>query len=201
LNLVLTYTGGLSLPNLLLAYTGGLSLPTLAKPVLTRKSRKSNEKLDNVFAPYNHSAPDTLHHKSSNLQPFKPSTTKMADTWNIVSAAVNKLLCVLGDPEACGGVDTPAFAESLQLPRDHIIAHLGRLRHAVQAWPPVPELEPDELEHEDKNARIYAAIIDIYATVVNGDAHQILLDVIEGVEADIIEDFGDDFDDNDENDY
>ena len=142
--------------------------------------------------------PDTLHNKSSNFQPFNTNPTKMADTWNIVSAAVNKLLCVLGDPEACGGVDTPAFAESLQLPRDTIIAYLSSLRFDVQSWPLRPLPAPIE---GDDDSRTQAAIVEIHSIVVNGDARQIVLDVIEGVEADIIEDFGDDFDDNDENDY
>ena len=116
----------------------------------------------------------------------------MTDTWNIVSATVNKFLCILGDPEACGGVDTTAYAESLQLSRDTIIEFLVILRRTLHAWPNLPV--PLPVEGDD--AKIQAAIVEIYSTVVNGDAQQIVVDVIEGVEADIIEDGVDD-----ENDY
>ena len=119
----------------------------------------------------------------------------MTDTWNIVSATVNKFLCVLGDPEACGGVDTTAYAESLQLPRNTIIELIGNIRCAISSWPP-----PDDVLYFDRdpefNAKIQPAIFEMFSTVVNSDTHQILVDVIEGVEADIIEDGVDD-----ENDY
>ena len=117
------------------------------------------------------------------------------NTWNIVSATVNKFLCVLGDPEACGGVDTTAYAESLQLPRNTIIELIGNIRCAISSWPPADDVVLFDRDPEF-NAKIQPAIVEMFSTVVNSDTHQILVDVFEGVEADIIEDGVDD-----ENDY